>query len=236
MHKFKLHHHGCAACDTEDATKKCQRCKTTYYCNKTCQKKDWKAHKKVCQVEPQVMHSIGLKTCKEDGSRMLVRITDPLALVDGANEYAQIGFEVELSDGCLWPFGVKISFGVPDPEKGGRLRGADEVVIPLARIRMLYDFPFDSEHIFEAAAPNGEFFTRADIVRAICQQYHDMYEEEKKTSTVFVTRSEAIYENRCQTDGTYNIGRYFIDQLCLRQVTCDLNQGACLMYVDSSGA
>mmetsp|Transcript_34974 Transcript_34974/g.71362 ORF Transcript_34974/g.71362 Transcript_34974/m.71362 type:complete len:367 (-) Transcript_34974:105-1205(-) len=42
----------CAVCAKKevalDVFKKCQRCRTTYYCGKECQKKDWKAHKKTC--------------------------------------------------------------------------------------------------------------------------------------------------------------------------------------------
>eukprot|EP00055_Hartaetosiga_balthica_P004381 m.141296 g.141296 ORF g.141296 m.141296 type:complete len:133 (+) comp38269_c0_seq1:96-494(+) len=30
---------------------RCSRCKTTFYCNKECQKKHWKVHRKVCILE-----------------------------------------------------------------------------------------------------------------------------------------------------------------------------------------
>lgn len=38
----------CANCGHPGATKRCGRCKTTYYCQKECQRSDYKAHKRVC--------------------------------------------------------------------------------------------------------------------------------------------------------------------------------------------
>uniref|UniRef100_A0A7R9WCE3 MYND-type domain-containing protein n=1 Tax=Pseudictyota dubia TaxID=2749911 RepID=A0A7R9WCE3_9STRA len=39
----------CAVCN-EAATKRCARCKSTYYCSAECQKMDWKKHKRtVCE-------------------------------------------------------------------------------------------------------------------------------------------------------------------------------------------
>lgn len=34
------------------ATTKCTGCKNVYYCNRTCQKKDWKTHKPSCKMLP----------------------------------------------------------------------------------------------------------------------------------------------------------------------------------------
>ncbi len=45
----------CAVC-LKRASLRCIRCKVTYYCEKECQRKDWKAHKKVCSgsnIQPQ---------------------------------------------------------------------------------------------------------------------------------------------------------------------------------------
>lgn len=39
----------CHLCGTRNARKLCGGCKTTYYCNTTCQGKDWKEHKLVCK-------------------------------------------------------------------------------------------------------------------------------------------------------------------------------------------
>jgi hypothetical protein len=44
----------CASCRRSEATmgqfKHCTRCKSTFYCDQECQKKDWKAHKLVCSA------------------------------------------------------------------------------------------------------------------------------------------------------------------------------------------
>ena len=39
----------CASCGSSDATRRCTRCKDVVYCNTTCQKADWKEHKKICK-------------------------------------------------------------------------------------------------------------------------------------------------------------------------------------------
>ena len=45
----------CAYCKTPGATKKCEACEQRTYCNKKCQKKDWKAvHRGQCMKLQQV--------------------------------------------------------------------------------------------------------------------------------------------------------------------------------------
>lgn len=39
----------CNACNN-DGINKCSKCKTTFYCSKECQIKDFKMHKKVCKM------------------------------------------------------------------------------------------------------------------------------------------------------------------------------------------
>ena len=41
----------CPACG-KIATTKCTGCKLVYYCNRNCQKKDWKLHKSSCKMLP----------------------------------------------------------------------------------------------------------------------------------------------------------------------------------------
>eukprot|EP00949_MAST-11_sp_MAST-11-sp1_P001446 g1446.t1 len=40
----------CVFCMEREGTKKCAKCRGVVYCSRDCQKRDWKKHKKVCQV------------------------------------------------------------------------------------------------------------------------------------------------------------------------------------------
>ena len=39
----------CNVCKKKGKMKKCSRCRSTYYCSRECQVKDWEEHKKVCK-------------------------------------------------------------------------------------------------------------------------------------------------------------------------------------------
>ena len=39
----------CDYCNSDHANLKCSKCKCVYYCSQTCQKKDWKEHRKKCE-------------------------------------------------------------------------------------------------------------------------------------------------------------------------------------------
>ena len=52
----------CSACDKEsDALKKCRNCKCVWYCDKDCQNKHWKEHKKGCKRIKKVLDKRGGK-------------------------------------------------------------------------------------------------------------------------------------------------------------------------------
>jgi len=40
----------CAFCQAKDATKRCSRCKSEWYCKRECQVKHWKDHKVFCKI------------------------------------------------------------------------------------------------------------------------------------------------------------------------------------------
>ena len=47
----------CSAGCGKSGDKKCDRCKLSSYCSRTCQKAHWKAHKKVCKQRPKQPHA-----------------------------------------------------------------------------------------------------------------------------------------------------------------------------------
>ena len=61
----------CGFCQSE-ATVKCSRCKSTYYCDRNCQKRHWKEHKKFCNNV-------------DGGSKKEIPIVEPLDAIDVSN-------------------------------------------------------------------------------------------------------------------------------------------------------
>ena len=63
----------CAACGNDAATRRCTRCKDVAYCNKSCQKSDWKEHKKTCQRKDDgsaiLSEDVSIKLSYEDDDR-----------------------------------------------------------------------------------------------------------------------------------------------------------------------
>jgi hypothetical protein len=43
----------CTTCSGEPARRRCSRCKAAYYCDRNCQKSDWKTHRNVCEPTTQ---------------------------------------------------------------------------------------------------------------------------------------------------------------------------------------
>lgn len=59
----------CNACNkVNPKAELCGRCKSTYYCNRECQKKDWKDHKEVCA--PKVTFSLDLSPFKSNSKKI----------------------------------------------------------------------------------------------------------------------------------------------------------------------
>ena len=120
---------------------------------------------------------------------------------------------------------------------------ANAKVIDRARIRVLYNYPFgesgpsDPEKeaggwIFEEVAPNGEFFTRADLARAVSARYNAIYAEENMTSDVEPQFIPGML-NRAPTDGKYKIWGHVIGDLDLHTVSHDAGRDLYTLGIDS---
>ena len=48
----------CDACSKESPSKKCSRCRNTYYCDRECQISHWQVHKKECNQQVKILETI----------------------------------------------------------------------------------------------------------------------------------------------------------------------------------
>jgi hypothetical protein len=65
----------CAALKTRPM--RCSRCRQAFYCDKDCQRQDWKRHKQWCNKSKKEVHDklveLGLRVCQDDGTYTSVR-------------------------------------------------------------------------------------------------------------------------------------------------------------------
>lgn len=133
---------------------------------------------------------------------------------------------------------------IADPEEDiGLMRGADDHVVDAATIRVLYSYPFDTHGptpeeqeaegwIFEEKAPNGAFFTRADLARAVAARYCAIYAEEEESTKVEPGYIPGML-NRNRTNGRYGIWGHDIGDLLLHTVEHDPVTGVYTLGIDS---
>jgi hypothetical protein len=113
-----------------------------------------------------------------------------------------------------FPGGVRLS----DPEAGvARLRNPEEIVIPYDQAMLVVDFPLTTPATVQLAAGFAVGFTRAELVRAVCEEYANLYEAEEATAhTKPVPREErTAVKARNRTDGVYGIYGHDLDELVL---------------------
>ncbi len=94
----------------------------------------------------------------------------------------------------------------------------DEIVIPHERAILVIKYPLSVPASIEVHSPIEHGFTRAELVKAICESYAHVYEAEAATAT---TRPELALEDRTgskrrnRTDGLYGIWGYDLADLVL---------------------
>ena len=100
------------------------------------------------------------------------------------------------------------------------LQKPDEIVIPFEHAILVIDWPLTNPARIAITAPIVQGFTRRELVRAICEEYGNVYEAEEGTaqtkSIPMVDRGPN--EKRNRTDGVYGIWGHDLADLRLTAV------------------
>jgi hypothetical protein len=97
------------------------------------------------------------------------------------------------------------------------LIGKDEVVLEASSVTIVLDYPLTFPHYFTITADKG--FTRAQLLKAISNEYHRIYREEESTATTkTVPLDQRKVYNRNETNGKYGIWGHDIGDLALDDV------------------
>ena len=88
-----------------------------------------------------------------------------------------------------------------------RLEQPDEIVIPFEHAVLVIDFPLSTPASIPITAPLPLGFTRAALVKLICEEYAHVYDAEEGTAAIKPTLPEERNGNskRNRTDGAYGI-------------------------------
>ena len=100
------------------------------------------------------------------------------------------------------------------------LQKPDEIVIPFEHAVLVIDWPLTNPARIAITAPIVQGFTRRELVRAICEEYGNVYEAEEGTAqTKSIPPAErAEGEKRNRTDGVYGIWGHDLSELRLTAV------------------
>lgn len=107
-----------------------------------------------------------------------------------------------------------ISIESPDADIKGQ-RYPDEIVIPMNEIRIQYTYPLTNPAIMIFNSDKETGFTRAELVRKVCDGYKKIYDAENAVGDPgYLTR----FLNRAKSDGPYGIWGHYIGDLVLHEV------------------
>jgi hypothetical protein len=98
-----------------------------------------------------------------------------------------------------------------------QLERAYEIVIPFEHATLVIAYPLTNPASFPLTAAIPQGFTRAELVKHICDEYRHVYEAEEETAeTKTVPRDErGMNRERNRTDGVYGIWGRDLDELLL---------------------
>jgi len=96
-----------------------------------------------------------------------------------------------------------------------RLERPDEIVIPFEHAVLVIDYPLSTPASIPVSAPLPIGFTRAALVKMICDEYEQIYDAEEGTAAIkpipLEDRGELRGRNR--TDGAYGIWGHDLQDL-----------------------
>jgi len=99
-----------------------------------------------------------------------------------------------------------------------KLSNPEEIVVPFEHAVLVITYPLSTPASIsiDAAFPIG--FTRAELVKAVCEEYANVYEAEEATATLKTVPLEERPngKSRNRTDGVYGIWGYDLDKLTMR--------------------
>lgn len=117
------------------------------------------------------------------------------------------------------------------------LRNPEEIAVPFDTATLVIDFPLTHPARISISAALAVGFTRQELVRAVCEEYANIYEVEEETaSTKTIPREERkTLKNRNRTDGAYGIYGHDLEDLTLRSLRWDRDESGSIrieLYVE----
>lgn len=128
----------------------------------------------------------------------------------------EFDFQVKTDDLKDYEEGFILWIQLEHPQKElNRLIGRDEVVLQDTAITIIIDYPLNNECRFKLTSKHG--FTRAQLAKAISNQYHQIFKDEEATATIKTIPVEQRKKvaNRNQTNGKYGIWGHDMANLVL---------------------
>ncbi len=122
------------------------------------------------------------------------------------------------------------------------MKAPNNIIIREATVDVIFDYPFKDCHMFTLTTPDGKYFTRLSLATAIADQYQEMYEIERQTSTL---PEETDYDrarregrkyrylcNRAPTNGTYGIRMHMLGDLVVGGIDYFPGTNSCELLIN----
>lgn len=122
----------------------------------------------------------------------------------------------EVSARLAFPTGLRLG----DPSHAlTQLERPDEIVIPHQYATLVLAFPLSTPATLAITSPISYGFTRAELVRVICDEYENVYDiEEATAATKPLPLEDRARLGRNRTDGLYGIWGHDLPELVMTAV------------------